>query len=72
MPVGSLQAAIIATITAIAGLFVAFAVISGEAAQNVVAAASVIVPSIFVIANAIIHHGETPGGTPPTKTVGRP
>lgn len=69
MPVGSVQAAVIAIVTSVVSLIAAFAIIDNETAAIVVGAAGTIIPAIFLIANSIIHHGETPVGTPPTKTV---
>ena len=59
MPLSSLQAAVIALVTAIVGLVVGLGVMSPESGGEVVAAAGIIVGALFTIANAIIHHGVT-------------
>lgn len=59
MPVSSIQAAVIAAVTAIIGLLVGFALLDEKTAGELVAAASTLIATAFVIANAIIHHGVT-------------
>lgn len=72
MPFSALQATIITAISEVVTLVVAFGFIGESTAGQITAAAGTLVTIAFAIANAIIHHGETPQGTPPTKTLGRP
>ncbi len=59
MPVSSLQAAISALIVSAIGLIVGLGVMSPHDGGEVVAFVTVAVSSVFVIGNAIIHHGVT-------------
>lgn len=59
MPVSALQSAVLAILTEVVGLLVAFAVIDNNTATIVVSSATQVVAAAFVIANAIIHHGVT-------------
>lgn len=59
MPLSSIQASILAAITAVIGLVVSIAPNWSTQAQQLGSVASVVIPAIFLIANAIIHHGVT-------------
>lgn len=59
MPISSLQAAISALIVSAVGLVVGLGIMSPHDGGEVVAFVTVAVSSVFVIGNAIIHHGVT-------------
>lgn len=53
----SIQAAVISLVTAVVGLVVGLGAMSSTSGGYIVAAAAIIIPSVFLIANAVIHHG---------------
>lgn len=56
-------AQIVSLIGAIVGLIVAFGFIDEAASQAIVGAASVIVPSVYMLADSIIRNGRARGNT---------
>jgi hypothetical protein len=46
-------------VTAVIGLFVAFGLVDNDHAQAIIGAAAVIIPGIWMIADAIIRHGRS-------------
>ncbi len=59
MPLSSVQAAISALAVAAVGLIVGLGIMSQQDGGEIVAFVTVAISSVFVIANAIIHHGVT-------------
>lgn len=56
-------AQIVSLIGAVVGLVVAFGFVDEATAQAVIAAASVIVPSVYMLADSIIRQGRARGNT---------
>lgn len=54
-------AQIVSLVGAVVGLLVAFAILDEAASQAIVAAASVIVPSVYMLADSIIRNGRARG-----------
>lgn len=52
-------AQILALIGAVVGLLVAYGLIDNDHAQAIVAQASIIVPSVWILADSIIRHGRS-------------
>lgn len=71
MPFSALQATIITAISEVITIIVGFGIIGESTAGQITTAAGTLVTLGFLIANAIIHHGESQQGVPPTKTLGR-
>ena len=59
MPLSSVEAAVVALVTAIIGLVVGLGVLSPASGGELVAEAGIAIGALFTIANAIIHHGVT-------------
>lgn len=57
MPISSVQAAVVALVTAIIGLVVGLGVMSPASGGAIVAAAGIIIGALFTVANAIVHSG---------------
>jgi hypothetical protein len=49
---------IVALISAVVGLFVAFGLVDNDHAQAIIGAASVIVPTGLILADSVIRHGR--------------
>lgn len=59
MPLSSIQAAVVALVTAVVGLVVGLGLMSPASGGEIVAAAGVVIGALVAIANAVIHHGVT-------------
>lgn len=70
MPLSSVQAAVIALVAATVSLIVGLGVMSSNSGGEVVAFAGTAIPALFLLANAIIHHGVTTA--PPGEDASKP